>query len=316
MGKLILAYLLAISHAGILFAKEVCFTRADGARLVCNDGFRCERKGNSFECVSIKITSLSKDETQDKPFLSGKVTLLNTAFKAQPVARNITGRVVASVPANSPTLQRIAREQARDRLINKVASTIVKTGASQKAQYEAERLVRKMLRNVSDDVLKNIADAGYSIYIIPRGKKLTDLPEFSGLKGKKTFDGRDWESVSGVLSSNAKGMAVAEEDLLNGKSSYEKNSIFAHEFAHLIAASDKTVNLKISAAYEQNIKDREKFSDDYASTNKDEYFARSSEMWFGVYSESKWNPFSDPKDKDWLKANDPEMYQLLNQLYG
>jgi hypothetical protein len=49
---------------------------------------------------------------------------------------------------------------------------------------------------------------------------------------------------------------------------------------------------------------------DYATTNANEYFAESTQAYF-----LSQNP-NGTRDRAWLKRNDPDMYALLDSVYG
>jgi hypothetical protein len=98
-------------------------------------------------------------------------------------------------------------------------------------------------------IARRLVDQNTSVVVVPRSKKMTDLPEFASLAGTKTVDGRTWDSVRGsggfkVPGKNQIYVAMTEENL-TGKDAqaaaagtswcYDKGySTSSHEMAHAI----------------------------------------------------------------------------------
>ncbi|MFH1725031.1 MAG: hypothetical protein ABII00_10475 [Elusimicrobiota bacterium] len=122
-----------------------------------------------------------------------------------------------------------------------IQSRIVADGVSGDAVANGEEVVGLMLRDADPEVLKNLIDAGVHIYIIPKDKKLVDLPPFAYLKGERTFDGRRWDEVRGIGDTplpNGSAIAVGEENLvlttgLDSKG-YPALHTLVHEFGHAV----------------------------------------------------------------------------------
>jgi hypothetical protein len=177
---------------------------------------------------------------------------------------------------------------------------------------------------------QHLQAARATIVIIPARTKMTDVAQFSSLKGQHTFDGRDWSTVRGSGGTRAPdgsfAIGVAEENLISVKgvvSTYAANySIGMHEFAHAVESKGMTpaqqtrlreLFARRHTADPSDAKDT--FTDTYAASNVHEYFAQATNAFFGR------NQGSDAKHKayhngrDWLRTHDPDMYAFLVEMY-
>ena len=180
---------------------------------------------------------------------------------------------------------------------------------------------------------QQLGTARTKIVIIPARTNMTDVSEFSSLKGQKTFDGRDWSGVrgSGGLQTHdgAFAIGVAEENLVNVrgvKSGYPDGySIAMHELAHALEAKGLTPEQKVrlDALYaQQRQQDARKagthhdaFTDNYAAQNKREYFAQATNAFFGKNAGKDKNGRENKNGRAWLQARDPDMYAFLVEMY-
>ncbi|HUJ56920.1 MAG TPA: hypothetical protein VLX92_00350 [Kofleriaceae bacterium] len=184
---------------------------------------------------------------------------------------------------------------------------------------------------IEDEIGKNdyaqqhMAQARVTVVIIPANVAMTDLPQFKALKGQKTFDGRDWSTVRGSGGTQTPdgnfSIAIAEENLVQIKgvvSGYPATySIGMHEFAHslefkglLPAQRDKVIAIYNAHNQRDPGNKNGTWSDTYASSNELEYFAQSTNTYFG-----KNQMGTNHNGRDWLQKNDPDMYQFLAALY-
>ncbi len=96
-------------------------------------------------------------------------------------------------------------------------------------------------------IARTLLDKNTAIVVVPKNKKMTDLPQFSSLVGKKTFDGRDWDKVRGSGGMEINGhiyVAVTEENVLGTDAEGDVSgtqwcyasgySTTTHEIAHVI----------------------------------------------------------------------------------
>jgi hypothetical protein len=94
---------------------------------------------------------------------------------------------------------------------------VVAHGASTEAQQNAQKELEDHFGRLAPDNLAQLKSQTIELHIIPRDQKLVDLPEFSKLKGTKTWDGRVWDDVRGLADPIKVGstwrFVVGEEEL-------------------------------------------------------------------------------------------------------
>lgn len=180
---------------------------------------------------------------------------------------------------------------------------------------------------------RGLAASRTALVIIPPNRAQSDMPQLAGLRGGETFDHRDWSHVrgSGGLqgADGANYVGVGEEDLFDTKSIVHNTAtghIMQHEMAHAIHAHGMTADQQARvaqlfaqrAAMDRN-HDRREFSDYYAGSNAQEYFAQSTSAFFGTnaghFIAGRDRSGMKGNGRDWLRANDPGMYQLLVEIY-
>ena len=88
-------------------------------------------------------------------------------------------------------------------------------------------------------------------------------------------------------------------------------NILYHELGHLVQgwAVEPSDYFDIKIAYQAAL-DGGKYRTDYARTNSNEYFAEATQAFFYHL---------DPRggrDRAWLKSYDPEVYAILERVYG
>ncbi len=193
--------------------------------------------------------------------------------------------------------------------------TIVTHGCSFAALAEAENVTRLLTHR--PDLGKKLDAKDVTLVIIPFGQKMTDLPEFASLRGKKTFDGRPWETVRGSGGLRAGGkvfVGVAEENLAQlGINAYPSGySIAMHELAHALQnyALPRADQKAIDRAFEAREAAGGPWTEAYGASNEEEYFAQLTTAWFGRNSGVGHN------GADWVRSADPAMAATLQQIYG
>lgn len=172
---------------------------------------------------------------------------------------------------------------------------------------------------------QKLADKKLTFVIIPSDVAMTALPEFSGLVGQSTFDGRPWEGVRGVgrkeTPDGRVAIAAGEETLIgvaSTRASYPAGySVGQHEFAHVLQLDGMTRQQRgrVTELFEARTaadpgNRNGTWSDQYADENEREYFAQSSNVFFGTNKMG-----SNHNGREWLQQNDPGMYAFLVELY-
>lgn len=136
----------------------------------------------------------------------------------------------------------VSNDPLRKRYLAELDARLVTTGISREAEAYARSLFRAMLSQTDPRALEGMLNNNTYLFIIPKGKKLVDLPEFAQLKGKRASDGRLYDNLGGVanvLFMNGKGRATAiDEENLVGQApiaaGYPKGFVLIHELAHAI----------------------------------------------------------------------------------
>lgn len=173
---------------------------------------------------------------------------------------------------------------------------------------------------------RQLARRRTTLVIIPATTRMTDVAQFEGLRGHRTPDGRSWEDVRGSggmqLRNGTFALAVPEENLVHVQTlfaSYGSGySVGMHELAHTLqdAAMTHQQRTRVSAMYHARMtlvrasgSTAGVFTDAYASEDEQEYFAQSTNCWFGK------NIGEGANGRDWLARHDPEMHAFLTTLY-
>lgn len=212
----------------------------------------------------------------------------------------------------------------RSRALATLAARVDGHGASAASVRGARVLLRAVLADADQKVLDRLVAIGARVEIIPRNKRLTDLPHFAGLAGKKTFDGRPWDRTRGA--GNARwadgtgvSCAVSEENLTDAAwTGYPPGFLFVHEFAHLVHLNGLALGGGPDAGPRANdvslafraVLDRAGKTGlgGYADSNSREAFAEAAAAYFGVSDEGI--------TREQLKKRSPELYAVVKSVYG
>jgi len=204
---------------------------------------------------------------------------------------------------------------------------IIGRGVSPSALDGCEALVRLELGQ-REDMQRRMQRAHVALVIVPRDRRMTDVAEFADLKGTPTIDGRPFDDVRGSGGMSAGGLwaiAVPEENLVEAGTSgplmadgtapnpyADGYSVGLHELAHTVEAKGLTPDEKrrVIALYEARKLAGGPWTEAYGASNEREYFAQSTNCYFGQ------NAGVGQNGAAWLQANDPAMYALLGTIYG
>lgn len=254
----------------------------------------------------------------------------STAANGEAHAASATASV-AAVAATPAAVAPVGREAAAGSVLAEpmhrdvfgVRITAV-AGCHPESVERAAAIVRSMIgRNVYAQ--RRFEAEHLAFVIIPADRAMTELPEFSGLIGQFTTDGRPWSEVRGVgkqaTSDGRVAIAAGEETLINvpsTRSNYPAGySVGQHEFAHVLhldgmTGAQRTRVTELFAARQAAASSapNSTWSDAYAASNEREYFAQASNVFFGTNQMG-----SNANGRAWLQANDPNMYTFLVELY-
>lgn len=253
---------------------------------------------------------------------------------------------VARTPAWAATAPKGFRPPAvpgldgqKQALTAKLLGRVRGEGAFPEAVAYLKDLYRKNLEPLDVETLRNLERNKVQILILPRDKKVTDLPQFASLKGRRTFDGRSWDSVRGLAGPTDDGTPAAvigEENLADRGGPRllrfggdARGYTFQHEFGHLLHryGLPKKAPMKNSLqlvrrwrgetpATQQEIEDEYHRSlrvngttglGDYADANEREFFAQAASAYFAVGHRGE--------DAEKLRRVNPRAYDLLRRAY-
>ena len=185
---------------------------------------------------------------------------------------------------------------------------------SEEAFRRAQFVVQQMTSH-SPKILEKMVAIGFKVEIIGKDQVLSDLPDYAHLKGKKTRDGRYFDTGTRGVGSREM-CSIGEENLLClSKQPYRAEDILAHEFSHSMMANMDAADMQaIEAAY-QNAVDKNLYPKGiYMMANSGEYWAEGVQAWLGVTLRTDVNGGFNTQQK--LKAHDPALAALLEKVYG
>jgi len=230
-----------------------------------------------------------------------------------------TPGAAARAPADPSVLTREVRRTI-------LGLTVVAPPGVHMGAIDAVAVIVQQMIGRNEVAQQRLTEARAAIVIIPARTRMTDLPQFAGLAGDDTFDGRDWETVRGSGGRTAPdgtfAIGVAEENLIAVRgviSSYPTGySIGMHELAHAPESKGMTNNPpdRVQSLFRQQRRhDAADFSDSYAASNEHEYFAQATNAFFGKNVGA--NPAGTPNrnGRAWLQQADPDMFAFLVEMY-
>ena len=179
---------------------------------------------------------------------------------------------------------------------------------SSQALRVAGETVEKVL--AKDDLANPLADAGAYVVVAARNQGILDLPEFACLA--RNDPGGAIQHACGIADrADYPVVTVNEGDLLGERGAPCKGSnILFHELGHLVqtwtlAPPDY---FDIRQFYEDAKRSR-RYSAAYALSNPNEYFAEATQAYFDVVH-------PEQRDRAWLRDNDPQIFELVDRIYG
>jgi len=185
-----------------------------------------------------------------------------------------------------------------------------------KAFIEADRIVKLMLAKDPAIRLKLIENK-FRIVIIGQKELTTDIPEYKDIN---VNSGTDWDERSRGFGASIK-MPISscpEENLLNLSGNRSKNNTLVHEFAHSIHHLALTMinpdfNHQLAQTFEQ-AKELGLWTNTYAITNFQEYFAVGVQCWFNASERSipSNGIYNEIANRTELQYYDPDLYQLIS----
>jgi len=169
-----------------------------------------------------------------------------------------------------------------------------------------KKILEKELEVIGEKVIQTVKNFGVKIIILPHNMALTDL-KLAGMhivvRGEKTFDGRNWESVRGLYDQGRRIIVIGQERVGSPFSSAARHE-FAHAYDHTFSVKNQRklpLSVQLWNMFE---KSRKGLVSQYAGVNPIEYFAECVEAFFF------------PQGKEHLAEKDPQMSQYLENLFA
>jgi hypothetical protein len=196
-------------------------------------------------------------------------------------------------------------------------------GTSALARSEATTFMVEVFGSLSPANVSLLDGLDIQLHIIPHDKKVTDLLEFSGLRGRDAGGGRTYDDLRGIGGQKFGRSilyAAGEETLehIPGKpSGYYRGFLVSHESAHVVEqfALTPTQRKRLLDAYARRQAAGGPWLSADVSADLHEYFASSTAAFYG---HPKTNSAAErvTYTRAWLRKNDGPMYRLLTDVYS
>jgi hypothetical protein len=219
--------------------------------------------GFSAECYSSGMKNLARREN-----LTSQLAFLLLFFPALALC---TGAYPAHQGA---AYQKVAKVDG----IEYRAAEAVADEAFKRAEFVVQQMTAE-----SPKIREKMAAIGFVVEIIGRDQVLSDLPDYAYLKGKKTRDGRDFDTGTRGLG-GPRMCSVGEENLLCLRPQhYWEEDVFVYEFSHsMMDQMDPDRLQEIEAAYKNAVDQGLYPKGIYMVANSGEYWAEGVQAWLGV----------------------------------
>ena len=186
---------------------------------------------------------------------------------------------------------------------------VAQESVDERAFAEAKKTVARVFRD--PELGGPLVDQGAYIIIAARGQGVLDLPEFACLE--QSLGQQFFSHVCGIADRADYPVATVNEADLLGESGGPCGglNILYHELGHLVQGwSMPPADYFDVKLYYQDAMTAGKYRRHYASTNPNEYFAEGTQAYL-LYGEP-----GGGKDRQWLKEYDPQLFTLLERLFG
>lgn len=188
-------------------------------------------------------------------------------------------------------------------------AVVAQEAVSDRALEQAVATIETLFAN--NDLEQSLAEEGAYVIVLAAGQGVLDLPEFDCLRdelGSNFFD-----HVCGVADRADYPVAtVSELDVVGDpRGPCRGENILFHELGHLVQGwtLDHADYIDVRILY-QDALNAGKYDGEYASTNANEYFAEGTQAYFTESGRGSTH------DRDWLRRYDPELFDLLQRVYG
>ena len=200
---------------------------------------------------------------------------------------------------------------------------VVASGAVSDAALLETRELLLAMTGPRLDLLAELQGRNIRVAVIGAHENTTDIPEYRDLP--EAYPETDWDKRARGLGATMERPAssVGEENILGCEGDrYRGESIFIHEFAHTlcdqaIIPTDETFLPRLRAAYDAALA-AELWTDTYAATNYQEYWAEGVQDWFDSNLEvaPPNGIHNHVNTRAELRAYDPTLAALIEDVFG
>lgn len=188
-----------------------------------------------------------------------------------------------------------------------------------RALLVAREIVEEVLAHRSD-VLGAMQTRGAYVGIMSRDEVTTDIPEHRHLANDPSIDWNQRARGLGGTPGNPITTAGEENLLCLVVDRYRGENILVHEFAHSIHLigidlAEPGFDDELRQLYEDALA-RGLWSDTYAATNRQEYWAEGVQSWFDVNQDPQEGVHNHVDTRAELRDYDPELAALIERFMG
>lgn len=221
----------------------------------------------------------------------------------------------AFVPEQTVTVEKYEPFYTQERTLDCGVKVLGSAKVREAAMDTAQEMMKVLLAN--ETVAKRMGDAGCMLGIYGEGEIAYDIPEH---RFDYDTDFLYVEGFGGTQLASIRDANVLRLKTGSYRTGYPDESILTHEFAHTV------YNFGLSEEQQEewiDIYDTStgsgKWANSYAGSNKDEYFATLSAIWFNSMDDTyngQWDGVRGPiNTRAELKAYDEDAYNFLSNIY-
>jgi hypothetical protein len=248
-----------------------------------------------MELNSVRSCSSQPESLPQRDNLTRKLTFILLFFS-----------VLVSGNGAYPSNQKVVRKDG----IEYRAAESVSDEAFERAQFVVQQMLSK-----SPKIREKMVAIGFKVEIIGKDQVLSDLPDYAHLKGKRTRDGRDFDTGTRGLGGREMCSIGAENLLCLSNQPYRRADIFVHEFSHsMMANMDADEVREVEAAYKNAVHKKLYPKGIYMMVNSREYWAEGVQAWLGVTLRTDVNGGFNTQQK--IRDHDQALAAVLEKVYG
>lgn len=216
-------------------------------------------------------------------------------------------------PTRPPEATPLFYVQARD-----VAGFTVKASANVRPEA-LDAAAASFARLIRGDqaIVERMRAAKVEVAVIGQRELATDLPEYAGLRGRITADGRRYDAPE-IRGLGGQPCAAGEENILRlAGDLFPGEDLLVHECAHAVYADglDGREQALWNDIYHRAVA-AGRWQGTYASQDVTEFFAELTQSYFGVNPPAQAGIHSDVNGAERLAAYEPDAARFLLRVFG